>query len=103
VVVRNKQFGKKDDIAKCMKSTSDNLVEPLTNVDEFKVEKAKQMFRSLLKVGHFKRSRFTPKQHQDKIITGVLGSGSIMDLPPVPNKLLRSGTEKFEKFKQRFE
>lgn len=60
-IVRNKQFSKKTEIAKIMKNTSDKLEEPLTDINEIFHDRAKEMFRSLLKVGLFKRSRYTPK------------------------------------------
>ncbi len=44
-----------------MKMSSDKLEEPLTDINEIFAEKAKEMFRSLLKVGLVKRSRYTPK------------------------------------------
>lgn len=61
------------------------------------------MFRSLLKVGNVKKSRFTPKQHQEKILTGVIGSSALLELPPPPVKLLRSVTGKFDKIQKKQE
>jgi hypothetical protein len=60
-IFRNKQFSKKTEIAKIMKYTSDKLEEPLTDINQIFHDRAKEMFRSLLKVGLFKRSRYTPK------------------------------------------
>lgn len=55
-----------------MKNTSEKLEEPLTDLNEIFHDRAKEMFRSLLKVGLVKRSRYTPKQHAVKIISNLL-------------------------------
>lgn len=54
-------------------------------------------------MGWIKRSRFTPKMHQDKVISAFIGPSAILELPPPPQKLVRSNTERCERILRKYE
>ncbi|CAD8120758.1 unnamed protein product [Paramecium sonneborni] len=77
-------------VQKIMKCQSENLKHPLTKLQNETT--ALNVFRSITKFAHMKRSRQTIKQHLEKILCALIGNDAVIELPPAPKSLLKAQT-----------
>ncbi|CAD8186949.1 unnamed protein product [Paramecium octaurelia] len=77
-------------VQKIMKCQSENLKHPLTKLQNETT--ALNVFRSITKFAHMKRSRQSAKQHLEKILCALIGNDAQIELPPAPKSLLKAKT-----------
>jgi len=77
-----------------MKSQMDKMKHPLTKVHNENA--ALNIFKSILKFSHMKRSRYPTKTHLERILCALIGEKAHIELPPPPNKLQRANLVDFD-------
>ncbi|CAD8081389.1 unnamed protein product [Paramecium primaurelia] len=75
-------------IEKIMKCQTDNIKKPLTKIQNESV--ALNVFKSITKFAHMKRSSLTTKEHLERILCSLIGTTAQIELPTAPKSLQRS-------------
>ncbi|CAK87739.1 unnamed protein product (macronuclear) [Paramecium tetraurelia] len=75
-------------IEKIMKCQTDNIKKPLTKISNEGV--ALNVFKSITKFAHMKRSSLTTKEHLERILCSLIGTTAQIELPTAPKSLQRS-------------
>ncbi|CAD8084355.1 unnamed protein product [Paramecium sonneborni] len=90
-----------DQIDKIMKCQTDNLKKPLTKIQNERV--VLNVFKSITKFAHMKRSSVTTKEHLERIVCNLIGTNAQIELPPPPKSLQRSQAVDMDALKKSME